>query len=219
MAKATIYFSHDCNARNDRKLINLRMNHSVAGIGVYWCVVEMLYEEGGYMPLEYERIAFDLRTDSDLVTDVINSYDLFKIDGDRFYSQAVLDRISKQFEKSEKAKQSASYRWGKGENANALRPQTERYAKKENKIKEKEIKENNTAEKRFTPPELSAVEEYCKLRKNSVDANRWYDYYESKGWLIGKSPMKDWKAAVRTWEHNAESSFGKDDKDPSFVVK
>ena len=104
MAKATIYFSHDCNARNDRKLINLRMNHSVAGIGVYWCVVEMLYEEGGYMPLEYERIAFDLRTDSDLVTDVINSYDLFKIDGDRFYSQAVLDRISKQFEKSEKAK-------------------------------------------------------------------------------------------------------------------
>ena len=53
---------------------------------------------------------------------------------------------------------------------------------------------------KFTPPTLEEVTEYCKERNNSVDANRFIDFYESKGWFIGKNKMKDWKAAVRTWE-------------------
>ena len=55
---------------------------------------------------------------------------------------------------------------------------------------------------RFTKPTLSEVKAYCEERQNHVDAQRFIDYYESKGWLVGKSPMKDWKAAVRTWEGN-----------------
>lgn len=53
---------------------------------------------------------------------------------------------------------------------------------------------------RFSPPALEDVEEYCKSRKNSVDAQRFIDYYTANGWKVGKNPMKDWKAAVRTWE-------------------
>ena len=57
--------------------------------------------------------------------------------------------------------------------------------------------------KKFVKPTLSQVQEYCLSRHNTVDAQAWYDYYESKGWLIGaNSRMKDWQAAVRTWEHN-----------------
>jgi hypothetical protein len=53
---------------------------------------------------------------------------------------------------------------------------------------------------RFTPPELSEVITYCQERNNSVDPEKWYDFYLSKNWMIGKNKMKDWKAAVRTWE-------------------
>jgi predicted phage replisome organizer len=52
----------------------------------------------------------------------------------------------------------------------------------------------------FKPPTLEEVKAYCKERNNKIDAERWYDFYSSKGWMIGKNKMKDWKAAVRTWE-------------------
>lgn len=55
---------------------------------------------------------------------------------------------------------------------------------------------------KFTKPTLVDVESYCRERKNGVIAQQFVDFYESKGWLVGKSPMKDWKAAVRTWESN-----------------
>lgn len=51
-------------------------------------------------------------------------------------------------------------------------------------------------------PSLAEVQDYCRERGNRVDAEHWYDHYESNGWLVGKSPMKNWKAAVRTWEKN-----------------
>ena len=53
---------------------------------------------------------------------------------------------------------------------------------------------------RFAPPTLEEVQDYCKERGNKVDASRFIDFYESKGWMIGKNHMKDWRAAVRTWE-------------------
>lgn len=57
--------------------------------------------------------------------------------------------------------------------------------------------------KRFSPPTLDEVKAYCAERKNNVDAERFVNYYESNGWMVGKSKMKDWKAAVRTWEKNS----------------
>jgi hypothetical protein len=49
---------------------------------------------------------------------------------------------------------------------------------------------------------MEEVQAYCLERKNNVDAERFIDYYTSNGWLVGKNKMKDWKAAVRTWERN-----------------
>lgn len=53
---------------------------------------------------------------------------------------------------------------------------------------------------KFTPPTVEEVRAYCKERKNSVDPERFVDFYSAKGWMIGKDKMKDWKASVRTWE-------------------
>jgi hypothetical protein len=54
--------------------------------------------------------------------------------------------------------------------------------------------------KTFQKPTVEQVAAYCKERNNLVDAQAFFDFYESKGWLVGKSPMKNWQAAVRTWE-------------------
>lgn len=69
--------------------------------------------------------------------------------------------------------------------------------------KDKNNKKNIYAH--FTPPTLEEVISYCKERNNSVDPQKWYDFYESKGWMIGKNKMKNWKAAVRTWERGCDS--------------
>ena len=53
---------------------------------------------------------------------------------------------------------------------------------------------------RFTPPTIDEVKAYCIERNNSIDPEAFIDFYESVGWKIGNKPMKDWRAAVRTWE-------------------
>ena len=60
--------------------------------------------------------------------------------------------------------------------------------------------------KRFTAPSFEDVKAYCEERKNNVDPERFINYYTANGWKVGKNPMKDWKAAVRSWERNV---FGK----------
>ena len=78
----------------------------------------------------------------------------------------------------------------------------------EEDTEEEKEKKNNTRTKRFTPPTIEEVKAYCVERKNNVDAERFVDYYTANGWLVGKNKMKDWKAAVRTWERNS-TNFGK----------
>ena len=56
--------------------------------------------------------------------------------------------------------------------------------------------------KGFCPPTAANVAEYCRERSNGIDSQAFVDFYASKGWMIGKNKMKDWKAAVRTWERN-----------------
>lgn len=71
---------------------------------------------------------------------------------------------------------------------------------------EKEIhssaKSTTTKRKRFEKPTLYQITQYCLERNNNVNAEQFYDYYESNGWKVGKNAMKDWKACVRTWERN-----------------
>lgn len=74
---------------------------------------------------------------------------------------------------------------------------------------------NNTGDTRFVPPDVEEVKAYCLERGNSVDAQSFVDFYSSKGWMIGKNKMKDWKAAVRTWER----SKGKNKNDLSDTYR
>jgi len=85
--------------------------------------------------------------------------------------------------------------------ANAMRAQCER-----NAGAPKNDAPTQTRSKRFIPPTVDQVREYCKERKNQVDAQRFVDFYEAKGWMVGKNKMKSWQAAVRTWEAKDQES-------------
>jgi hypothetical protein len=63
-----------------------------------------------------------------------------------------------------------------------------------------EVPATSVSGKIFRPPSITEVEAYCADRGNSIDASAWWDFYQSKNWMVGKNKMKDWQAAVRTWE-------------------
>ena len=88
-------------------------------------------------------------------------------------------------------------------------------------IKEKECIKEKTPTSRFIPPTLEEIKAYCEERNNLVDVERFYDFYQSKGWMVGKNKMKDWKAAVRTWEKEAGFKMTEEDwaKDGIFFKK
>jgi len=69
--------------------------------------------------------------------------------------------------------------------------------------------DNIRQQKRFTKPTLAEVQAYCAERGNVVDPQKFVDYYEANGWRVGKNPMKDWRAAVRTWERNSQQGNSK----------
>ena len=144
MSKEAFYFSHDYNARNDPRLMRLIMKEGMEGIGIYWCIIEMLYEQNGYIPLtNIESIAFELHLDCERIKNVLQKYDLFKFKDEIFYSESVMRRLKVRNKKSLGARESALKRWhpNKYNDANAMRTQCEGNAIKERKGKER--KDNN----------------------------------------------------------------------------
>ncbi len=129
----------------------------------------------------------------------------FMIDGDLTYNLRLMHEHSKALAKSEKMKKSANYRWNKEkQDADAMQRQCKgnnNQNQNQNHIKNKDI--GTKTEKRFVPPLVDEVTKYCIERGNKIDPQKFLDHYQSNGWKVGKAPMKDWKAAIRTWERNS----------------
>ena len=87
---------------------------------------------------------------------------------------------------------------------NRTEPEKTETAKKEERRKKKEDKRDSIG--RFIPPTIEQVIEYCRERNNGVNPVKWFNYYTANGWKVGKNPMKDWKAAVRTWEEGGSNN-------------
>ncbi len=98
--------------------------------------------------------------------------------------------------RSEAGKKGMEKRWG---NKNAITPITN-----DNNVISVNNKDNkNKSTTKFTPPTVEEVRAYCEERGNNVNAEAFIDFYESKGWYIGKNKVKNWKACVRTWEQRS----------------
>ena len=141
----------------------------------------------------------------------------FFIEKDGVFHQKRLDKELKKHKEitdiyRKRAKKAANARWNASSNASSIPQvmledaQSQSHIKNKNinnkNIKNKNIKNKNIKNKGFVPPTLEEVKAYCLERKNNVDAQKWFDHYTSNGWKVGKNSMKDWQAAIRTWERS-----------------
>lgn len=216
--KDTFFFTHDFGARNDPKMQNVLMECGCEGWGVFWAIVEQIYEQGGSLPLSCSKsIAFQLHVSLEIVNKIIHDFDLFKNDGELFWSDSINSRLNKRAEIAEKRSKSALKRWTKPkneskENAKAMQlyeKDMQDCANKEKERKGKENKENTSLNKedkkaetakRFTPPSIEEVQSYISEKGYSVDAESFVAFYNSKNWFVGKNKMKDWRSSVITWQ-------------------
>ena len=134
------------------------------------------------------------------------------------------DRYNESIYKSEKAKliSEKNGRYSIGSGLDPERFQSGTSLEPQHNITEHNITEVNREDKadkppraRFTPPTVEQVSEYIREKEYSVDAERFVDYYTSNGWMVGKNKMKDWKAAVRTWNRK-ENSQGNGKSESEF---
>jgi len=116
--EATNYFQHDYRSRMDKKLLKIRMKHQMAGVGVYWSLVEMLHEGNGFIEMDTETIAFDLQTDEQIVKDVIDI--CFEYMNETITCKRVIENLEfrqqKWEAKSQKGKEAADKRWAEYRN-------------------------------------------------------------------------------------------------------
>lgn len=173
--KKTYYFQHDYNARNDPKLQAVMIKYGLAGIGAFWCIVEMLYEQDGTLPItSISSIAYTLHTDEEMLKNIVCKMDLFECNKKIFWSRSVRKRLGIINEISDIRRKAAEKRWksSKKSDAKAMQMQCKSNAKAQNNdanamqteckcnaIKEKEIKGNDIKDITHTPCARSAREE------------------------------------------------------------
>ena len=114
MAKVKDYFSHDYHARTD--LRGIQKDFGLEGVGFYWCLVEILHENGGSIKVsELEGIAYELHVSAELCTKVVNDYGKFTVKGGKISCDRVLRNLKKREEISEVRRKAAEERWGASE--------------------------------------------------------------------------------------------------------
>lgn len=196
MAKDTFYFSHDFNARNDIKIKKLIAKHGYLGYGLFWAIIEELYNNTNVLPNDYDCISFDLRCDAEVVKSIINDFDLFVVDAESFGSLSIQRRLNERNEKSKKARESVLARWNKQkEDTNVLPTNYDSNTIKERKGKENKENENkiNNIEERklkFASTLETFLETYGKEFLND-----FYKYWTEPN----KSNTKFKQELERTW--------------------
>lgn len=217
------WFRHDTDARNDIKVRKLLRDSDMGALGAYWLCVEILYQAGGYV--EKTTLSDELSFyEADRYLPALLSHNLIEdVGNDVVTSQRVLSEIKWQEDSRQKksiaGKKGNDIRWAEHRNAIAMQSQCDRTESQSNRTSSQTIAQDKTiqvkkdislskdssiskekVQLRFTKPSVDEVRSYCTERNNGVDPESFWDFYESKGWKVGNTPMKDWQAAVRTWE-------------------
>lgn len=209
MAKDTFYFSHDYNARNDVKIKLLIRKHKFLGYGIYWGIIEDLYNNTNVLPIDYEGISDDFKTSQIIIKSILHDFDLFEINEKTFGSLSVQRRLDERASKSNRAKDSINKRWEKVklENTNVLQSNNERNTIKERKGKE--IKDNIDSRKlKFASTLQPFLSDYGKDLLNNF-YGYWTEPNKSKS-KFRQELEKTWdvKRRLETWAEN-DKTFNK----------
>lgn len=137
--KETFYFSHDYSTRADEKIKELIYQTGMEGYGIYWAIIEDLYQNNNLLKCDYARISYDYHCSSDLVEKVVENFELFKVENNTFSSISIGKRLELRESKSLKAKEKAQKRWSSNAKGNADAMLSDNSS---NAIKERKGKEN-----------------------------------------------------------------------------
>lgn len=200
--------------RHDVKLIKAQNNGEKYVLFYLTLLAESLDHDGRLrfsdtVPYDEKMLSVITETDIDIVRTAVKMFcelDMMcLLEDGTYYMQKVTEMTGSETSFAEKKR---IYRRSK-----ELQIEDKSETKKDIVRQEKEYRvrdriRNNNKEK-FTIPSLEDVSEYCSGRGNRVDPSKFVDHYQSNGWMVGKNKMKDWRAAVRTWERNAFESSPK----------
>lgn len=216
------YITHDFGARNDPKLMDLQMDMGGQGLGIFWCLVEMLWENGGAIPANYKSIAFALRwCKAAEVEKVVTGYGLFEVQGGYLFSHSATARINDMRTKfgarSESNRRASAARWGKRtdsernadamqmqctRNANAMQMDSERNADAiplTNILTNKQT--NSTNNTPLTAADFFEIFFFENVKDPAGEAARFMKYYEDRGWTYQDgTPVTDPERAAKDWK-------------------
>jgi len=180
--------------------------------GVCFWLWMSLYCNNGKLEYNIEKLARICNTNSELVKQIVSRK--FKVQRG-FVVSVKVNKVMKDAQgRIDKAVMSANVRWGKPCVSNALASNSHM------QVDKSRVDKNKKKSRGFTPPVtkterfafLQEVSEYAKSIDFDLDSQHWIDFYTSKGWMIGKNKMKDWKACVRTWKSKDGKSTSKPEK-------
>ena len=205
------YITHDLGARNDPKLLAVQMEMGGQGLAIFWCLVEMLWENDGRLPMNFRAIAFSLRwATPEEVERVIKEFGLFEDDGTEFWSRSALERIAQKKERiqarSEAARnagQASARARQSNRTAPVERPSNERSTNvepinKDINIDRKKDRDNN---RRPTAADVFDLLFFENVKDPSGEAARFLKYYDDNGWAYTDgTPVADWEKAARAWK-------------------
>lgn len=200
-----LYFPHDCNAHEDMRIIELRMDFGWEAYGVFWAILEVMRLADNYaIPNNSKTLAFKFHLEHAKLQAIIDrclELNLLTLEENSLYCKELNERMAAVESRSASAKKAAQKRWS---NADAMRTHSE--GKALNKIKEKKIKEKKTISKNtnrlFKNDDLYIFSNFKKTFQNSKYENADLEYYyESvKNWADSKGAVKkDWAATARNF--------------------
>jgi len=198
MSKETFYFSHDYNTRSDEKIIKLLRKYGMAGYGIFWTIVEMLYNNDNSLKVDYDDLAYELRIDAKIIKSIINDFGLFVMNDGYFGSESIERRLSERDKRSEIARQKAFKRWRKDATASENdATASENDANPMHKGKERKGKDKKRI---FIPPTIDEVKIFFAEKGYTEEgAIKAFNHYALANWhdTNGKQVL-NWKQKMNT---------------------
>lgn len=203
------YITHDFGARNDPKLMDLQMDMGGQGLGIFWCLVEMLWENGGTIPANYKSIAFALRWCKPAeVEKVVTGYGLFEIEDGRLFSRSALERIAYKrdriSEASERGRKAIEARWNKARNTPEIQEQNgcnTPVIPLTNLLTNKQTNKHSINNTPLTAADFFEIFFFENVPNPSGEVSRFLAYYEERGWTYQDgTPVKDFERAAKDWK-------------------
>jgi len=201
------YITHDFGARNDPKLMDLQMDMGGQGLGIFWCLVEMLWENGGAIPANYKSIAFALRwCKAAEVEKVVTGYGLFQVEDGTITSHSATARIAEMRSyfgaKAAAGRKGAERRWNGNANSNTMAQPIAKQCDANGLTNILTNKQTNSTNN--TPPTAADFFEiffFENVKDPAGEAARFVKYYEDRDWTYQNgTPVTDPERAAKDWK-------------------